>query len=197
MHACAAHAGNMSCAPAAGPRREFGRICESTCRSAWRDAALAERCIFKEGACAACPARCVAEHASCASLAACWQGWPLPWHTLPPPPCAGFGGHWRKPAFPGGAAACACRRNVGFFILPFPNEPRQCQQGGGTGGADKLLVSWEGEGCSRDCGSALARALRLMLPLLFLLEKRQDNGRVYYVNHNTRTTQWEDPRTQG
>ncbi|XP_053305483.1 NEDD4-like E3 ubiquitin-protein ligase WWP2 isoform X1 [Spea bombifrons] len=28
-------------------------------------------------------------------------------------------------------------------------------------------------------------------------EKHQDNGRVYYVNHNTRTTQWEDPRTQG
>uniref|UniRef100_A0A8C5RLN7 E3 ubiquitin-protein ligase n=1 Tax=Laticauda laticaudata TaxID=8630 RepID=A0A8C5RLN7_LATLA len=28
-------------------------------------------------------------------------------------------------------------------------------------------------------------------------EKRQDNGRMYYVNHNTRTTQWEDPRTQG
>ncbi|XP_077144642.1 NEDD4-like E3 ubiquitin-protein ligase WWP2 [Ranitomeya variabilis] len=28
-------------------------------------------------------------------------------------------------------------------------------------------------------------------------EKRQDNGRVYYVNHNTRITQWEDPRTQG
>ncbi|XP_039619355.1 NEDD4-like E3 ubiquitin-protein ligase WWP2 isoform X1 [Polypterus senegalus] len=28
-------------------------------------------------------------------------------------------------------------------------------------------------------------------------EKRQDNGRVYFVNHNTHTTQWEDPRTQG
>ncbi|XP_077975149.1 NEDD4-like E3 ubiquitin-protein ligase WWP1 isoform X2 [Styela clava] len=29
-------------------------------------------------------------------------------------------------------------------------------------------------------------------------EKRMDeNGRVYFVNHNTRTTQWEDPRTQG
>uniref|UniRef100_A0A1A8NCB9 NEDD4-like E3 ubiquitin-protein ligase WWP2 n=1 Tax=Nothobranchius rachovii TaxID=451742 RepID=A0A1A8NCB9_9TELE len=28
-------------------------------------------------------------------------------------------------------------------------------------------------------------------------EKRQDNGRVYFVNHNTRTTQWDDPRTQG
>lgn len=41
------------------------------------------------------------------------------------------------------------------------------------------------------------RVLQLMLPLPFLLEKRQDNGRVYYVNHNTRTTQWEDPRTQG
>uniref|UniRef100_A0A8C9N417 E3 ubiquitin-protein ligase n=1 Tax=Serinus canaria TaxID=9135 RepID=A0A8C9N417_SERCA len=38
---------------------------------------------------------------------------------------------------------------------------------------------------------------RLTLSLPFLLEKRQDNGRVYYVNHNTRTTQWEDPRTQG
>ncbi|XP_078400626.1 NEDD4-like E3 ubiquitin-protein ligase WWP2 isoform X1 [Cetorhinus maximus] len=34
-------------------------------------------------------------------------------------------------------------------------------------------------------------------PLLAGWEKRQDNGRVYYVNHNTRTTQWEDPRTQG
>ncbi|KAH3774569.1 E3 ubiquitin-protein ligase Su(dx)-like isoform X2 [Dreissena polymorpha] len=29
-------------------------------------------------------------------------------------------------------------------------------------------------------------------------EKRADaNGRVYYVNHKNRTTQWEDPRTQG
>ncbi|KAG8012882.1 NEDD4-like E3 ubiquitin-protein ligase WWP2 [Nibea albiflora] len=31
----------------------------------------------------------------------------------------------------------------------------------------------------------------------FLYQKRQDNGRVYFVNHNTRTTQWDDPRTQG
>lgn len=29
-------------------------------------------------------------------------------------------------------------------------------------------------------------------------EKREEpNGRTYFVNHNTRTTQWEDPRTQG
>ena len=29
-------------------------------------------------------------------------------------------------------------------------------------------------------------------------EKRADpNGRVYFVNHKNRTTQWEDPRTQG
>ena len=29
-------------------------------------------------------------------------------------------------------------------------------------------------------------------------EKRvEPNGRVYYVNHKNRTTQWEDPRTQG
>ncbi|RWS07506.1 NEDD4-like E3 ubiquitin-protein ligase WWP1, partial [Leptotrombidium deliense] len=29
-------------------------------------------------------------------------------------------------------------------------------------------------------------------------EKRVDStDRVYFVNHNTKTTQWEDPRTQG
>ena len=29
-------------------------------------------------------------------------------------------------------------------------------------------------------------------------EKRvEPNGRVYFVNHRNRTTQWEDPRTQG
>ncbi len=29
-------------------------------------------------------------------------------------------------------------------------------------------------------------------------EKRvQHDGRVYFVNHKNRTTQWEDPRTQG
>ncbi|XP_061678288.1 NEDD4-like E3 ubiquitin-protein ligase WWP2 isoform X4 [Syngnathoides biaculeatus] len=34
-------------------------------------------------------------------------------------------------------------------------------------------------------------------PLPHGWEKRQDNGRMYFVNHNTRTTQWDDPRTQG
>uniref|UniRef100_A0A8C0FBD6 E3 ubiquitin-protein ligase n=1 Tax=Bubo bubo TaxID=30461 RepID=A0A8C0FBD6_BUBBB len=36
-------------------------------------------------------------------------------------------------------------------------------------------------------------------PLVFpFLQKRTDsNGRVYFVNHNTRITQWEDPRSQG
>ena len=29
-------------------------------------------------------------------------------------------------------------------------------------------------------------------------EKRvEPNGRVYFVNHKNRTTQWDDPRTQG
>lgn len=33
---------------------------------------------------------------------------------------------------------------------------------------------------------------------LYFLEKRVDStDRVYFVNHNTKTTQWEDPRTQG
>lgn len=37
-----------------------------------------------------------------------------------------------------------------------------------------------------------------MLCSLYFLEKRVDStDRVYFVNHNTKTTQWEDPRTQG
>lgn len=37
-----------------------------------------------------------------------------------------------------------------------------------------------------------------MLFILYVLEKRVDStDRVYFVNHNTKTTQWEDPRTQG
>jgi hypothetical protein len=28
-------------------------------------------------------------------------------------------------------------------------------------------------------------------------EKRWNNSRYYFINHKTRTTQWEDPRTQG
>jgi len=28
-------------------------------------------------------------------------------------------------------------------------------------------------------------------------EKRWNNQRFYFINHKTRTTQWEDPRTQG
>lgn len=114
-HACAAHAGSMSSVPAAGPRREFGCVWESTHGSAWRDAALAECCVSEADACATCPARCVAEHTSCASLAARWQGPIWLWHL---PVCWSWG-HWRKLAFPGGALACARRRNVGFFYTAF------------------------------------------------------------------------------
>lgn len=67
------------------------------------------------------------------------------------------------------------------FILPFPGE-----------------VEWGSWQISCELGrGGLFPGPQLTLPLPFLLEKRQDNGRVYYVNHNTRTTQWEDPRTQG
>lgn len=39
---------------------------------------------------------------------------------------------------------------------------------------------------------------RLLSVFLSTLERRVDsNDRVYFVNHNTKTTQWEDPRTQG
>ena len=49
----------------------------------------------------------------------------------------------------------------------------------------------------------IARAGRLFSSchiVLFALplEKRvEQNGRVYFVNHTTRMTQWEDPRTVG
>uniref|UniRef100_A0A0R3WTK3 HECT-type E3 ubiquitin transferase n=1 Tax=Hydatigena taeniaeformis TaxID=6205 RepID=A0A0R3WTK3_HYDTA len=34
-----------------------------------------------------------------------------------------------------------------------------------------------------------------LFPISLQLERRRDaNGRVYYVNHRTKTTQWEDPR---
>ena len=31
---------------------------------------------------------------------------------------------------------------------------------------------------------------------VFVEKRVEANGRVYFVNHNTRATQWEDPRTQ-
>ena len=33
--------------------------------------------------------------------------------------------------------------------------------------------------------------------VLFLEKRMDDHGRVYFVNHKNRATQWEDPRTQG
>ena len=40
--------------------------------------------------------------------------------------------------------------------------------------------------------------LCLNITVLFSLEKRTDsNNRVYFVNHNSRATQWEDPRVSG
>lgn len=39
---------------------------------------------------------------------------------------------------------------------------------------------------------------KMMSCVYISAEKRADaNGRVYFVNHKNRTTQWEDPRTQG
>lgn len=48
-----------------------------------------------------------------------------------------------------------------------------------------------------DCPFCLLN-YRLLSVFLSTLERRVDsNDRVYFVNHNTKTTQWEDPRTQG
>ncbi|XP_030069144.1 E3 ubiquitin-protein ligase Itchy homolog isoform X2 [Microcaecilia unicolor] len=46
--------------------------------------------------------------------------------------------------------------------------------------------------------SAQSKEFDPLGPLPLGWEKRTDNnGRVYFVNHNTRATQWEDPRSQG
>ena len=38
----------------------------------------------------------------------------------------------------------------------------------------------------------------MILLCVRVAEKRADqNGRMYFVNHRNRATQWEDPRTQG
>lgn len=39
--------------------------------------------------------------------------------------------------------------------------------------------------------------LLLAVPYLSPERRVDSNDRVYFVNHNTKTTQWEDPRTQG
>ena len=47
-------------------------------------------------------------------------------------------------------------------------------------------------------GVAVQMQCKLITFVLSYTEKRvESNGRVYFVNHNTRATQWEDPRTQG
>ncbi|KAA0724098.1 NEDD4-like E3 ubiquitin-protein ligase WWP2 [Triplophysa tibetana] len=74
--------------------------------------------------------------------------------------------------------------NVGFSLLRHRTSPRTF-----TASLEKLreLGASSGGVVENDPLGALPPGW----------EKRQDNGRVYYVNHNTRTTQWEDPRTQG
>lgn len=91
-----------------------------------------------------------------------WQGQAWRWHVA--------WGHWGK-------LACARRRSVkGFFILPVPKEPEQRWWGGGTGAADKTLMSWEGEGSCRLCGLVLAGALQLMLLSLFSQKRDRTMG---------------------
>uniref|UniRef100_A0A7N6BYV7 E3 ubiquitin-protein ligase n=1 Tax=Anabas testudineus TaxID=64144 RepID=A0A7N6BYV7_ANATE len=50
----------------------------------------------------------------------------------------------------------------------------------------------------RESGMTTSKEFDPLGPLPHGWEKRTDtNGRVYFVHHPTRTTQWEDPRTQG
>lgn len=53
-------------------------------------------------------------------------------------------------------------------------------------------------GASTPGPSAISEEEDSLGPLPSGWEKRvQPDGRVYFVNHKNRTTQWEDPRTQG
>lgn len=46
------------------------------------------------------------------------------------------------------------------------------------------------------CSIANARLLTFSYYFVYTEKRQESNGRVYFVNHNTRATQWEDPRTQ-
>lgn len=70
----------------------------------------------------------------------------------------------------------------------------------------KSLTLWDL--CRRDGVSQHTSCLHVVLQIknniiymhvcVWSTEKRTDsNGRMYFVHHTTRSTQWEDPRTQG
>lgn len=49
---------------------------------------------------------------------------------------------------------------------------------------DIQVMNWHNITCPKMC-------------ILFVEKRTDTNGRVYFVHHPTRTTHWEDPRTQG
>ncbi len=62
-------------------------------------------------------------------------------------------------------------------------------------GWGKLALRWVTHVCVCVCVCA---ASDCECVVFMFSERRVDtNDRVYFVNHSTKTTQWEDPRTQG
>ena len=65
-------------------------------------------------------------------------------------------------------------------------------------GSDPAASAGAAPGNNNNTAAAPATAADPLGPLPDGWEKRvEPNGRVYFVNHKNRTTQWEDPRTQG
>ena len=79
---------------------------------------------------------------------------------------------------------------AGRFLYPQPGNAPEHPLG-------QLPDDWGGSKLLRNLKSIVRSSF--LHGNLFLTEERMDHktGRPYYVNHKSRTTQWEDPRTQG
>uniref|UniRef100_A0AAX7UZX8 E3 ubiquitin-protein ligase n=1 Tax=Astatotilapia calliptera TaxID=8154 RepID=A0AAX7UZX8_ASTCA len=122
--------------------------------------------------------------------------------SRPPPPTP------RRPN--SSPVSCTIKKSgLNFIIVPFSRWEQRVDQNGrlyyvdhvekkttwerpeplphGVIGLDIFVMSFNG-----------VRVGQYNVSLCVLAEKRTDsNGRVYFVHHPTRSTQWEDPRTQG
>ncbi len=82
---------------------------------------------------------------------------------------------------------------ISFWLLSFnlPLLKAILQKIGSGSGSGPTIQDWQIDKLPDD-------SLNTAGPLPDGWEKRvEPNGRVYFVNHKNRTTQWEDPRTQG
>ncbi|KAM3959068.1 suppressor of deltex [Aphomia sociella] len=87
------------------------------------------------------------------------------------------------------------------FLYPPPQQRYQPDTEHDIPGKHTFLIFFCGRGrgtfCRGAVGAGVAFVEDALGPLPAGWERRVHDGRVYFLNHKNRTTQWEDPRTQG